>query len=94
MRGEAKDVERKLLLAKLDEILSELDALVEDEAAEELAAELEDAIFLLECAEDDEETEGALEEIAALGDQLEALAGQDDALARIARKLELLLHTV
>ena len=85
-------MERKLLLAKLDEILSELDALVEDEAAEELAAELEDAIFLLECAEDGEEADGALEEIAALAVQLKALAGDDAPLTDLAERFVWLMQ--
>ena len=86
-------VERKELLAKLDAFLSELDECAADEEIEELAAELEDAIFLLECAEDEEEAEGALEEIAALADQLRELAGSDEALGRLALKLTLLTNT-
>ena len=86
-------MERAELLLKLDGILSELDACAADEDIEELAAELEDAIFLLECAEDDEETEGALEEISDLAGRLKELAGADEALGRLALKLDLLLHT-
>ena len=86
-------VERAELLPKLDEILSELDACAASEDLEELAAELEDAIFLLDCAEDEEESDGALEEIADLAEELKGLAGADEALGRLALKLKLLLNT-
>ena len=80
-------MERKELLSKLDGILSELDDCAAGEDAEELAAELEDAIFLLECAEDDEEADGALEEISGMAAQLWRLAKADANLLRIAEAL-------
>ena len=80
-------MEQRKLLAELNEVLSEIDAEAADEAIEELAAELEDAIFLLECAEDDEEAEGALEEIAGLAAQLRELAGGEAPLSWLAEKL-------
>ena len=85
-------MERRELLSKLDGVLSELDKCAEGEEIEELAAELEDAIFLLECAEDDEETDGALEEIDGLAARLKELADSDETLERIARKLMLLIN--
>ena len=86
-------MERRELLAKLDAVSSELDECASDEEMQELAAELEDAIFLLECADDDEEADGALEEIDALADRLRDLAGTDEALGRIGMKLNLLINT-
>ena len=85
-------MDKKLLLTKLDEILAELDACAEDEEIEELAAELEDAIFLLECAEDGEETEDATEEIAALAAQLREVAGEDAALRELAERFVWLMR--
>ena len=86
-------MEQRKLLSKLDEVLSELDECADGEEIEELAAEMEDAIFLLECAEDDEEIDGALEELTGLAERLKELAGGDETLGRLALKLSLLLHT-
>ena len=86
-------MEKRELLSELDEILSELDAEGAGEACEELAAELEDAIFLLECAEDAEEEEGALEEIAGLAAQLRKLSGGEPPLCWLAGRLEKLSQT-
>ena len=80
-------VEKKSLLQELNEILSELDAIEADEELEELAAELEDVIYLLECAEDDEEADGALEEIAGLAVELRELAAGEAPLSWLAEKL-------
>ena len=81
-------MEKKALLPELNEILSELDAGAAGEEFEELAAELEDAIFLLECAEDEEETGGAMEEIAGLAAELRELAGGEAPLCWLAERLE------
>ena len=80
-------MEWKKCLPELNEILSELDAAAESEELEELAAEFEDAIFLLECAEDFEEADGAMEEIAGLAESLRALGGDDAALVQLAERL-------
>lgn len=74
-------------LQRLDELLAELDTEAEGEELEELAAELEDAIFLLRCAEDAEEAAGALEEIEALAEDLRRLGGDRPELLILAEKL-------
>lgn len=73
-------------LKRFGEILSKLDDLDGGEALDELCAELEDAIFLLECAEDEEEATGALEELEGLARELRALgeAERADELAATA----------
>ena len=78
----------KELLPELNEVLSELDAGAEGEELEELAAELEDAIFLLECSEDVEEADGAMEEIAGLAEQLRELTEGKAPLCWLAEKLD------
>ena len=78
----------KELLPELNEILSEIDATAAGEALEELAAELEDAIFLLECADDAEEADGAMEEIAGLAAQLRELCGGEAPLSWLAERLD------
>lgn len=85
-------MEWKKLLPELNGILSELDAAAEDEELEELAAELEDAIFLLECADDAEEADGALEEIAGLAEDILSEAGQREHLRMLARKLTMVAN--
>lgn len=75
-------------------ILDAFDALDADEDREELNAEFEDAIFLLESIDPEdedaaEEIEGALDEIDALcGDYL-ALTKDDADAAEIARQMEM-----
>ncbi len=85
-------MERSELLSKLNGVLAEIDERASDEALEELAAELEDAIFLLECAEDEEDAAGALEEIVGLAEELRGLAEGDlrlmDAADRLRRLAE------
>lgn len=81
-------MDREERLMDLNVALAKLDECVRGEELEELAAELEDAIFLLECAEDEEEVEGALEEIDALADALSALAGDDAGLTAIADEIK------
>jgi len=61
-------------LNRFQEILDGLDALADSEEMEELNAQLEDVLFLMESIDDadadaDEELEGALEEIEDLLDQ-------------------------
>lgn len=78
-------------LKRFGEILSKLDEMGGGEALEELCAELEDAIFLLECAEDEEEVAGALDELAGLAEELRRLgeaesAGELEATAELARR--------
>lgn len=75
-------------------ILDAFDALDADEEREELNAEFEDAIFLLECvnpedAEADEEIEGALDEIDALCGDYHSVAGKDPDVLEIARQMEM-----
>ena len=75
-------------------ILDAFDAIADGEEAEELNAEFEDAIFLLENVEPDdedarEEIEGALEEIDALcADYAREMNGNPDAL-EIVRQMEM-----
>ena len=83
----------KELLPEFNEILSEIDADAAGEELEELVAELEDAIFLLECAEDAEEAEGAMEEIAGLAAQLRELADGKAPLCWLAERLDRLTKT-
>ena len=78
----------RAFLKRFAEILARLDALDGGEALEEFCAELEDAIFLLECAEDAEEVEGALDELAGLAEELRAL-GQADSAEELAAVAEL-----
>ena len=80
-------MERSELLSKLNGLLAEIDERASGEALEELAAELEDAIFLLECAEGEEEAAGALEEIAGLAEELRDLAEGDLRLTAAAHRL-------
>ncbi len=75
-------------LKRFGEILSRLDEVNGGEALEELCAELEDAIFLLECAEDEEEAAGALEELAGLAEELRPL-GQAERADELAAAVEL-----
>ena len=84
-------MDKRALLPELNEVLSELDAGAEGEELEELAAELEDAIFLLECAENEEEEEGAMEEIAGLAAQLREQSGGEAPMCWLADRLERLL---
>ena len=59
-------MDERAALEQLDAVLAELDELADGEELDEFAAELEDAIFLLECAEGAEEAAEAMEEIAGL----------------------------
>ena len=75
-------------------ILDAFDALTADEEQEELNAEFEDAIFLLESidAEDEdaaEEIEDALDEIDALCGDFRKAAGKDSERAEIVLQMEM-----
>ena len=74
-------------LTRFKEILSQLDACADGEALEETCAELEDAIFLLECAEDAEEIGGAIEELEGLSADILRLADGRETLLNLAREL-------
>ena len=78
----------RAFLERFGEILAKLD---ESDGGEELAescAELEDAIFLLECAEDREEVDGALEEIEGLAEELRE-QGEKERAAELRATVEL-----
>lgn len=82
-------------LSRIQDILEELDELAEDaglEELDELNAQLEDALFLLECVEDEdedaaEEYEGALEEILSLAGDYRALCAEIPELQDRAQEL-------
>ena len=64
-----------------------LDEFGGDEKLDEMCAELEDAIFFMECAEDTEEIEGAIEEIEGLAEALLQLAEEKKELLESAQAL-------
>lgn len=80
-------------LSRIQDILDALDELAEDaglEELDELNAQLEDALFLLECVEDEdaaEEYEGALEEILSLAGEYRALCAEVPHLQERAQEL-------
>lgn len=79
----------RAFLKRFDEILSKLDELDGGEELDELCAEMEDAIFLLECAGDEEEEIlGALEELGGLAEELRDL-GQRERADELAAAVEL-----
>lgn len=80
-------------LKRFGEILAKLDALDGGDALDEFCAELEDALFLLECAEDAEEVEGALEELDGLAEELRAL-GEAERADELAATVELARRNV
>lgn len=65
-------------LARFHEILDGLDEFEADEDLEELNAQFEDALFLLECVDEDEED--AQEEIAGALEELEDILAEYRAL--------------
>ena len=76
------------------DILDTLDEFADNEDMEELNAQLEDAIFLLECAdpEDKDEVDGALDEIASLIDEYRESAETDSDTENSLRSLEMLVR--
>ena len=62
---------------RFQSILDDFDGFEMDEELEELNAQLEDALFLMECSGDDaEELQGAIEEIDGLLAEYRALSGR------------------
>lgn len=81
-------------IARFEDILSKLDEIAMDEDMEELNAQLEDAIFLLDStAEDDEDADediaAALSEILSLAGDYAALDTCDGELKQLALELEM-----
>ncbi len=81
-------------IARFEDILSKLDEITMNEEMEELNAQLEDAIFLLDStSEDDEDAEedisGALSEIMSLSGDYAALDAEDEQLGQLALELEM-----
>ena len=75
-------------------ILDELDAMCEDDETEELNAQLEDCILLLQDADPEdadgrEEIQDALEEIADLPDEYRDIDGVSEAILESANALEM-----
>ena len=83
-------------LARFHEILDGLDELTEGEEMEELNAQFEDALFLMESIDPEdadaaEELEGALEELRDLPAAYRALAQEDPQLDQKLLELEMAL---
>ena len=81
-------------LARFQDILDALDEFADGEDLEELSAQLEDALFLMESIDDDdedarEEMEGALEEIADIASQYRALCDATPGLEQKVLELEM-----
>ena len=77
-------------LERFHGILDELDEIETDEELEELNAQLEDALFLMECSEDDvEELQGAIEEIDGLLAEYRALSERRPELRQKVLELEM-----
>ena len=77
-------------LERFHGILDELDEIEADEELEELNAQLEDALFLMECSEDDvEELQGAIEEIDGLLAEYRALSERRPELRQKVLELEM-----
>ena len=77
-------------LERFQSILDALDEFEMDEELEELNAQLEDALFLMECSEDDvEELQGAIEEIDGLLAEYRALSERRPELRQKVLELEM-----
>lgn len=81
-------------IARFEDILSKLDEIAMDEDMEELNAQMEDAIFLLDStAEDDEDAEediaAALSEILSLAGDYAEMDACDGELKQLALELEM-----
>ena len=75
---------------RFQSILDALDEFEMDEELEELNAQLEDALFLMECSEDDvEELQGAIEEIDGLLAEYRALSERRPELRQKVLELEM-----
>ena len=75
---------------RFQSILDDFDGFEMDEELEELNAQLEDALFLMECYGDDaEELQGAIEEIDGLLAEYRALSGRRPELRQKVLELEM-----
>ena len=75
---------------RFQSILDDFDGFEMDEELEELNAQLEDALFLMECSEDDvEELQGAIEEIDGLLAEYRALSERRPELRQKVLELEM-----
>ena len=85
----------KGFVERFRDILDGLDDYADSEDMEELNAQLEDAIFLLECADpkDEEEVGDALEEIASLAGEYRAQMNACPEAEEQIRDLETLAET-
>ena len=85
-----KNNARMGFLERFQSILDALDEFEMDEELEELNAQLEDALFLMECSEDDvEELRGAIEEIDGLLAEYRALSERRPELRQKVLELEM-----
>ena len=85
-----KNTARAGFLERFQSILDAFDEFEMDEELEELNAQLEDALFLLECSEDDaEELQGAIEEIDGLLAEYRALCERRPELRQKVLELEM-----
>ena len=85
-----KNNARMGFLERFQSILDALDEFEMDEELEELNAQLEDALFLMECSEDDvEELQGAIEEIDGLLAEYRALSEHRPELRQKVLELEM-----
>ncbi len=85
-----KNNARTGFLERFQSILDALDEFEMDEELEELNAQLEDALFLMECSEDDvEELQGAIEEIDGLLAEYRALSERRPELRQKVLELEM-----
>lgn len=81
-------------LARFQDILDDLDEFDMNDELEELNAQLEDSIFLLESIDEDdedaaEELAGALDEIRSLADEYRRLADETPELSQKVLELEM-----
>ena len=85
-----KNNARMGFLERFQSILDALDEFEMDEELEELNAQLEDALFLMECSEDDvEELQGAIEEIDGILAEYRALSERRPELRQKVLELEM-----
>ena len=85
-----KNNARTGFLERFQSILDALDEFEMDEELEELNAQLEDALFLMECSEDDvEELQGAIEEIDGLLAEYRALSERRPEIRQKVLELEM-----